>query len=57
MDIRLEHRGNTWKVKLDRHAVSFRSEAEARQFVQQLQARVNAPHPWPGAKPDTALAG
>jgi len=47
MDIRLQHRGDTWKVKLDQHVVSFRSESEAKQFITQLQARLSAPHNLP----------
>ncbi|MNR40422.1 hypothetical protein D3C85_1587080 [compost metagenome] len=39
--------GNRWQVSLDQHGVSFRSEAEARQFVAVLQARLQAPHPLP----------
>ncbi|WP_165840821.1 hypothetical protein [Pseudomonas sp. SDI] len=34
-----------WQVQLDQHVVSFRSEAEARAFVNTLQARLQAPHP------------
>lgn len=39
-----------WQVRLDQHCISFRSEAEARQFVATLQARLRAPHvlsDWP----------
>jgi len=34
-----------WEVRLDQHVVSFRSEAEARAFLNTLQARLQAPHP------------
>ncbi|MFQ6576365.1 hypothetical protein [Pseudomonas sp. UM16] len=34
-----------WQVRLDQHVVSFRSEAEARAFVNTLQTRLQAPHP------------
>ena len=37
--------GCPWQVQLDQHVVSFRSEAEARAFVNTLQARLQAPHP------------
>jgi hypothetical protein len=39
--------GTRWQVSLDQHGVSFRSEAEARDFVRVLQARLQAPHPLP----------
>jgi hypothetical protein len=39
--------GTRWQVCLDQHGVSFRSEAEARDFVKVLEARLNAPHPLP----------
>ena len=37
--------GCPWQVQLDQHVVSFRSEAEARAFVDTLQQRLRAPHP------------
>ena len=36
-----------WQVRIDQHAVTFRSEAEARAFVDTLQARIQAPHRFP----------
>ncbi|MFP6849826.1 MAG: hypothetical protein VCA57_14095 [Pseudomonas sp.] len=36
--------GRGWQVCLDKHSVTFRSEAEARQFVSTLQTRLSAPH-------------
>ncbi|WP_375741230.1 hypothetical protein [Pseudomonas boanensis] len=39
--------GTVWQVCLDQHAVSFRNEAEARQFVSVLEARLKAPHVLP----------
>ncbi|CAM3938852.1 MULTISPECIES: hypothetical protein [Pseudomonadaceae] len=36
-----------WQVRLDQHCVSFRSEAEAHQFVARLEARLRAPHRLP----------
>lgn len=33
-----------WQVLLDQHRVSFRSEAQARQFVSTLESRLRAPH-------------
>lgn len=39
--------GPCWQVSFASHRVSFRSEAEARQFVATLEARLRAPHPLP----------
>ncbi|WP_082073275.1 hypothetical protein [Pseudomonas sp. LFM046] len=39
--------GSAWQVCLDQHAVSFRSEAEARRFVSVLEERLKAPHTLP----------
>ncbi|WP_447589563.1 hypothetical protein [Aquipseudomonas campi] len=39
--------GTLWKVQLDQHGVTFRSEAEARAFVTTLEDRLRAPHPLP----------
>jgi hypothetical protein len=39
--------GNCWQVRMDQHVVSFRSESEARHFVDTLQARLRAPHVLP----------
>ncbi|MBM7062862.1 hypothetical protein JQX08_19275 [Pseudomonas sp. UL073] len=39
----------SWQVRLDQHCISFRSEAEARQFVATLEARLRAPHHLPEA--------
>jgi hypothetical protein len=36
--------GCPWQVRLDKQVVNFRSEAEARAFVNTLQARLQAPH-------------
>ncbi|UVE18378.1 hypothetical protein NVV93_02950 [Pseudomonas sp. LS44] len=41
------HGQQAWQVHLDQHAVGFRSEAEARQFVATLEARLQAPHVLP----------
>lgn len=48
-----------WQVRLDKHVVSFRSEAEARLFVATLESRLQAPHPlkqdvWPANAGSTA---
>ena len=40
-------RDGRWQVQLDQQAVNFRSEAEARAFVDKLQARLQAPHRLP----------
>ncbi|CAE6937859.1 MULTISPECIES: hypothetical protein [Pseudomonas] len=42
-----------WQVFVDQQAIPFRSEAEARQFVTTLEARVRAPH-W---LPEQKIAG
>jgi hypothetical protein len=42
--------GLRWQVSFAKHSVSFRSEAEARQFVATLEARLRAPHPLPLAE-------
>lgn len=42
-------RGLRWQVSLDQHGVTFANEAEARQFIATLQARLQAPHPLPRA--------
>ncbi|WP_172150282.1 MULTISPECIES: hypothetical protein [Pseudomonas] len=39
--------GACWQVRFASHSVTFRSEAEARQFVATLEARLQAPHQWP----------
>jgi len=36
-----------WQVRLDQHAVTFRSEAEALAFTRTLEARIQAPHQIP----------
>ncbi|WP_238965418.1 MULTISPECIES: hypothetical protein [Pseudomonas] len=36
-----------WQVRLDQHAVTFRTEAEAKAFASTLQARIHAPHHFP----------
>nr|WP_246533354.1 hypothetical protein [Pseudomonas lalucatii] len=41
--------GPCWQVSFGNNRVSFRSEAEARQFVATLEARLRAPHPLPAA--------
>jgi len=38
---------SAWQVCLDRQKVTFRSEAEARAFVETLHRRLQAPHPLP----------
>lgn len=42
--------GSLWEVRMDRRKVTFRSESEARAFVQTLQARLAAPHALPLAE-------
>ncbi len=39
--------GARWQVRMDQHGVSFRSEAEAQQFLNVLRTRLQAPHPLP----------
>ena len=43
-----------WQVRLDQHAVTFRSEAEARAFTRTLEARIQAPHQIPILHPQRA---
>jgi hypothetical protein len=43
-----------WQVRLDQHAVTFRSEAEARAFTRTLEARIQAPHQIPILRPQRA---
>jgi hypothetical protein len=43
-----------WQVRLDQHAVTFRSEAEARAFTRLLEARIHAPHQLPDLHPQRA---
>jgi hypothetical protein len=33
-----------WQVQIDQQTVNFRSESEARAFVDTLQSRLQAPH-------------
>lgn len=40
-------REGQWQVQLDQQAVNFRSESEARAFVDKLQSRLQAPHQLP----------
>jgi hypothetical protein len=51
MNIRIQplHKaeGDCWQVRFASHSVTFRSEAEARQFVATLESRLQAPHQWP----------
>lgn len=42
-----------WTVHMDGWFVHFDSQAQAEAFVQRLQARLDAPHPWPS----TGVAG
>jgi putative alpha-1,2-mannosidase len=36
-----------WEVRLDQKSIIFHTEAEARAFVDTLQARIQAPHRFP----------
>ena len=42
--------GHRWQVCLDQHGVSFRSEAEARAFVDTLLNSLQAPHGLPATQ-------
>lgn len=44
---------HVWVVHLDGWVVSFRSVKTAQDFVDVLQARINAPHMWPNAYAQT----
>ena len=46
-----------WQVRLDQHAVTFRSEAEARAFTRTLEARLQAPHQIPVQQQQQRAAG
>lgn len=41
------NKNQPWEVCLDKQAVGFRSEREARHFVATLEARLQAPHRLP----------
>ena len=43
-----------WQVRLDQHAVTFRSEAEALAFTRILEGRIQAPHQIPVHHPQRA---
>lgn len=43
-------KGSSWQVRMNQHAVNFRSEGEARSFVATLEARLRAPHVLPRAE-------
>ncbi|VVP41315.1 MULTISPECIES: hypothetical protein [Pseudomonas] len=43
-----------WQVRLDQHAVTFRSEAEALAFTRILEGRIQAPHQIPVLHPQRA---
>ncbi|WP_167496714.1 hypothetical protein [Pseudomonas kairouanensis] len=43
-----------WEVRLDKKAITFHTEAEARAFVDTLQARIQAPHRFPVSQPHSA---
>ncbi len=36
-----------WEVRLDQKSITFHTEAEARAFIDTLQARIQAPHRFP----------
>ncbi|SDV14532.1 hypothetical protein [Pseudomonas vancouverensis] len=46
-----------WQVRLDQHAVTFRSEDEARAFTRTLEARIQAPHTLPILQQPQRAAG
>ncbi|MFI8742428.1 hypothetical protein [Stutzerimonas zhaodongensis] len=47
--------GSSWEVRLNRNKVTFRSESEARAFVQLLESRLSAPHQLPDVAADLQL--
>lgn len=59
MDIQIQPlaslNGNSWEVRMDRNKVTFRSESEARAFVELLESRLSAPHFLPDFAPDHHL--
>ena len=48
--------GSTWEVRMDQNKVTFRSESEARAFVQLLESRLSAPHYLPDLAADHQLS-
>ena len=44
-----------WQVRLDQHAVTFRSEAEALAFTRTLEPRLHAPQQIPPPGPQRAV--
>ncbi|WCE07806.1 hypothetical protein [Pseudomonas sp. JBR1] len=38
---------SAWQVCIDKQAITFLSEADARSYVATLEARIAAPHPLP----------
>ena len=42
--------GSQWQVRMDQHVVSFRTEADARAFVDTLESRLQAPHKLPESR-------
>ena len=55
-----EDRGSSptsaWQVCIDKQAITFLSEADARSYVATLEARIAAPHPLPLREATTGLA-
>ncbi|WP_163034694.1 hypothetical protein [Pseudomonas sp. S09G 359] len=43
-----------WEVRLDQKSITFHTEAEARAFVDTLQARIQAPHRFPISQQQSA---
>nr|WP_314562842.1 hypothetical protein [uncultured Pseudomonas sp.] len=47
---------SAWQVCIDKQAITFLSEADARSYVATLEARIAAPHPLPLREAATAMA-
>ncbi|KTT52482.1 hypothetical protein SB11R_01815 [Pseudomonas oryzihabitans] len=47
---------SAWQVCLDKQAITFLNEADARSYVATLEARIAAPHPLPIREPVPAVA-
>lgn len=56
IDITEKPASHCWGVCIDALEVNFNSQAQAQAFVDQLKARIEAPHVWPNARDSAARA-
>ena len=47
---------SAWQVCLDKQTITFLNEADARDYVATLEARIAAPHPLPLRESATGMA-